>query len=220
VDERVKQLKTPESCERFIANVIKKYPNLAQEARRRKIELLSLAHGAENAAEREALQAIFAYEEVLTARNGRKTHASRTWQMVKRHGIIGAIERAVIGRKKRLALQRWSRWVCRTLRLRLSLFTTQIYLVKRPLYDLSSDLMRGRATKSNRESICCSSFAKEFYEQARDADDKGGRSRQTESLFFDGSLCFYGRGPGKSRICLIIMLEFRKGIEVYGHRAK
>jgi hypothetical protein len=95
MDERVKQLKTPESCERFIANVINKYPNLAQEARRRKIELLSLAHGAENAAEREALQAIFAYEEVLTARNGRKTHASRTWQMVKRHGIIGAIERAV-----------------------------------------------------------------------------------------------------------------------------
>jgi len=95
MDERVRQLKTPEGCERFIANVIKKYPDLAQEARRRKIELLSFAYGAESAAEREALQAIFAYEEVLTERNGRKTHAARTWQMVKRYGIIGAVERAV-----------------------------------------------------------------------------------------------------------------------------
>jgi hypothetical protein len=95
MDERVKQLKTPEGCERFIANVIKKYPDLAQEALRRKIELLASAYGAKSAAEKEALQAIYAYEEVLTARNGRKTYASRTWQMVKRRGIIGAVERAV-----------------------------------------------------------------------------------------------------------------------------
>ena len=95
MDERVKQLKTPEGCERFIANVIKKYPDLAQEALRRKIELLASAYGAKSAAEREALQAIYAYEEVLTARNGRKTYAARTWQMVKRRGIIGAVERAV-----------------------------------------------------------------------------------------------------------------------------
>lgn len=95
MDERVKQLKTPEACERFIGNVIKKYPNLAQEARRRRVELLASAYGAQSAVEREALQAIYTYEEVLSARKGRKTHASRTWQMVKRHGIIGAVERAV-----------------------------------------------------------------------------------------------------------------------------
>ena len=43
----------------------------------------------------EALQAIYAYEETLFVKHGRKTSASRTWQMVKNHGIIGAVERAV-----------------------------------------------------------------------------------------------------------------------------
>jgi hypothetical protein len=46
-------------------------------------------------AEQEALKAIYAYEEVLSVKRGRRTPASRTWQMVKRHGIIGAVERAV-----------------------------------------------------------------------------------------------------------------------------
>lgn len=49
---------------------------------------------------------------------------------------------------------------------------------------------------------------------------RGGDHDKLKVFFSTASLCFYGRGPGKSRICLIIMLEFRKGIEVYGHRAK
>ena len=48
-----------------------------------------------SAAETEALEAIYAYEEVLTKKNGRRTRATRTWQMIRRHGIIGAVERAV-----------------------------------------------------------------------------------------------------------------------------
>jgi hypothetical protein len=95
MDERVKQLKTPEACERFIKNVIAKQPDLAQEARRRSVELRASAHGAQGEIEKEALQAIYAYEEVLSAKHGRRTRASRTWQMIKRHGIIGAVERAV-----------------------------------------------------------------------------------------------------------------------------
>lgn len=47
------------------------------------------------AAEKECLQAIYAYEEVLSKKNGRRTRASRTWQMVERHGILRAAERAV-----------------------------------------------------------------------------------------------------------------------------
>jgi hypothetical protein len=45
--------------------------------------------------ERECLEAVYAYEQVLTVRNGKTTRASRTWQMIKRHGIIAAVERAV-----------------------------------------------------------------------------------------------------------------------------
>jgi len=45
MDERVKRLKTPEECEGFIKNVQLKHPDLAQQARRRKVELLASAYG-------------------------------------------------------------------------------------------------------------------------------------------------------------------------------
>ena len=38
---------------------------------------------------------MYAYEEVLAKKNGKRTRASRTWQMIERHGIIEAVERAV-----------------------------------------------------------------------------------------------------------------------------
>ncbi len=98
MDDRVKRLKTPEECDNFINNVKTKYPELVQQARRRKVELLASKYGAESAAEREAIHAIYAYEEAKSAKKGQKTYASRTWQMVKRRGIIEAVERLV--RKK------------------------------------------------------------------------------------------------------------------------
>ena len=68
---------------------------MAAEAKRRAVELRAELYGAKSKAENEALQAIYAYEEVLTKKNGKKTKASRTWQMINRHGIIEAVERAV-----------------------------------------------------------------------------------------------------------------------------
>ena len=95
MDETVRRLRTPEECEQFIKNVQERYPALAVEARRRAVEMRAAVHGAQTAAEREALRAVYAYEEVLSAKRGRRTRASRTWQMIKRHGIISAVERAV-----------------------------------------------------------------------------------------------------------------------------
>ena len=96
MDERVANLKTPEECERFARNALERNRrDLADEARKRVVELRAQAYGAKTQAERECLEAIYAYEEVLTAKNGRRTRASRTWQMIKRHGILGAVERAV-----------------------------------------------------------------------------------------------------------------------------
>ncbi len=96
MDERVAKLKTPEECERFVKNVLaRNRRDLADEARKKAIELRAAAYGASTEAERECLEAVYAYEEVLTSKNGRKTRASRTWQMIKRHGILGAVERAV-----------------------------------------------------------------------------------------------------------------------------
>lgn len=96
MDEKVAKLKSPEECERFAKNALERnHRDLADEARKRAVELRAQAYGAKTQAERECLEAIYAYEEVLTAKNGRRTRASRTWQMIKRHGILGAVERAV-----------------------------------------------------------------------------------------------------------------------------
>lgn len=96
MDERVKSLKTPEHCEIFARNATAKdRPDLADEARVRAVQLRAEAYGAESEAENEALQAVYAYEAVLTKNNGKKTRASRIWPMIRQHGIIEAVERAV-----------------------------------------------------------------------------------------------------------------------------
>lgn len=96
MDEKVIRIKTPEGCVTFAKNCIRLgRPDLAEQAREREVNLRAEAYGAESGAEKEALEAVFAYEQVLSAKNGKKTRASRTWQMITRRGIIGAVERAV-----------------------------------------------------------------------------------------------------------------------------
>jgi hypothetical protein len=96
MDERVNRLRTPDECEQFAKNALERgHPDLAKEAKVRAVQLRAEQYGATSEAEREALQAVYAYEEVLSQKNGRRTRASRTWQMISRHGILGAVERAV-----------------------------------------------------------------------------------------------------------------------------
>jgi len=96
MDDRVKKLKTPAECETFEANAkALGRGDLVVQARPRRVELRAVAYGAKTDAERECVEAIYAYEETLSGRNGKRTRATRTWQMIGRHGIIGAVERAV-----------------------------------------------------------------------------------------------------------------------------
>lgn len=96
MDDRISKIKTPEGCEIFAKNALERnQPELAKEAKLRAIELRALKHNAKSAAENEALKAVYAYEEVLQTTKGKKIRATRTWQMIKRHGIIEAVERAV-----------------------------------------------------------------------------------------------------------------------------
>jgi hypothetical protein len=96
MDDRISKLSTPEECEQVALNVEAQLPELAREARRRAVELRAASHNAASEAEREALEAVYAYEKVLSAKHdGKNVRASRTWQMIKRHGIIIAVERAV-----------------------------------------------------------------------------------------------------------------------------
>ena len=96
MDERVKRLTTPQECEIFAVNATERgHPELALQARQYSVELCAIAYGASNDAERECLMAIYAYEEILFAKHGKRVRATRTWQMIQRRGIIAAIEQAV-----------------------------------------------------------------------------------------------------------------------------
>ena len=92
----ISKLKSPEECAILEKNALDRgNTDLAVQARKRGIEMRAQTHGATTDAERECLAAVYAYERVLSAQRHRTTRASRTWQMIKRHGIIGAAERAV-----------------------------------------------------------------------------------------------------------------------------
>lgn len=89
-------LKTPEDCDTLEKNALERNrPDLAIAARKRALELRAMAHGAISGVERECLEAIYAYERVLSKRNGKNTKAGRTWPMIKKYGILPAVERAV-----------------------------------------------------------------------------------------------------------------------------
>lgn len=99
MDERVLKMKTPEECENLAKNAEKKHPAIAKEARRRAVELRAAAYGAKSNAEREALEAVFAVEAVRSTKS-RRAHASRTWQSIKKHGILPTVERVVARTKE------------------------------------------------------------------------------------------------------------------------
>lgn len=100
MDPLVARLKTLADCEAFADNVRERgKPELADQARKRAVQIRADAHGAETNLERECLQAVYAYEEVLSAQRGRRQPAARTWQMIKRRGIAQAVEHVVTNRE-------------------------------------------------------------------------------------------------------------------------
>lgn len=62
------------------------------DVRRSRIRQRADGHSPASDAEREGLEAIYAYEEALSDINGKPTRAGRTWPMVKEKGVIAAIE--------------------------------------------------------------------------------------------------------------------------------
>lgn len=101
MDERVKRLISVRECEALAANARERGAlDLADQAQRRAIQLRAQERGATTDVERECLEAVYAYEEILSAKKGRRQPASRTWQMIKKHGIVPAVERVVTKREE------------------------------------------------------------------------------------------------------------------------
>lgn len=84
MDERVAKLKTPKECAVFAKNAVERgHQDLALAARKRAVQLRAEGFGAISEVERECIEAVYAYEEVLSAKAGRRKYASRTWPMIK-----------------------------------------------------------------------------------------------------------------------------------------
>ena len=96
MDYRVERLRTPAECEIFAQNAAaRNYPDLVLEAQRKAIYLKASTHETESSVATEGFAAVYAYEALLTRRNGKRTRATATWHVIKRHGIIEAVQRAV-----------------------------------------------------------------------------------------------------------------------------
>jgi len=96
MDKRVAKLKTPKECAVFAKNAVERgHQDLALAARKRAVQLRAESVGATSEVERECIEAVYAYEEVLSAKAGRRQSASRTWPMIRRYGVIEAVERAI-----------------------------------------------------------------------------------------------------------------------------
>jgi hypothetical protein len=67
-----------------------------RERRRTAVQRRAETRAPANDAEREAYEAVYAYEEARSKQKGKTIRASRTWPMVDEYGIIGTVERIVM----------------------------------------------------------------------------------------------------------------------------
>jgi len=73
MDDRVAKLRTPGNCAVFAKNATSGgRPDLALDARIRAVQLRAESFGATSEVERECIEAVFAYEEVLSDKAGRR----------------------------------------------------------------------------------------------------------------------------------------------------
>ena len=86
---------SPEGYEQYAVNVETHSPDKAREARRQAVRMRAELRGAKTEAERECLEAIYAYEWTLFKKHGKRQQAAYTWRMVDERGIIPAVEHAV-----------------------------------------------------------------------------------------------------------------------------
>jgi hypothetical protein len=89
--DKIAKLKTVADCEQLAKNAGAERPDIASAALKRRIELRALEYGAKSVAELECLKALYAYEEVLRDRHGRRQPAAYTRRMFKDHGVLKAV---------------------------------------------------------------------------------------------------------------------------------
>ena len=71
-------------------------PALSRESKRRLLMARAVAEKPATVAEREAYEAVFAYEEAKSKINDKTTRANRTWPLIREKGVIATVEGIVI----------------------------------------------------------------------------------------------------------------------------
>ncbi len=94
--ELVERIKEPELCYVFAKNAERRgHPELALQAYRRAVDLRAEDYETQSEAEFAAVRAIYAYEEAMSYRKGKRTRATGTWQLVNRHGLLSAVHKRI-----------------------------------------------------------------------------------------------------------------------------
>jgi len=93
----VARLKTVEECDQFAANLASN-TKLVQAATKRSVEIQLLSHTNVNQVVRDVWEVLYAYEEVLFIKHGKRLKANYTRRAIAKHGEIGAVERIVCQR--------------------------------------------------------------------------------------------------------------------------
>ena len=97
--ELVLRIKDPDLCYVFATNAQRRgHPELALQAYRRAVDLRAESYPANDKAEFAAVRAVFAYEEALSYMKGKRTRATGTWQMIKRHGLLPVVHKRIDSR--------------------------------------------------------------------------------------------------------------------------
>jgi hypothetical protein len=103
---------SPEGYEQSAINVEGHSPEKAQEARRQAVRMRAEQYGAKTEAERECLQAIFAYEWTLFKKHRKRQKAAYTWRMVGERGIIPPSSMPCQRARTRRAFEAWKPRAC------------------------------------------------------------------------------------------------------------
>ena len=97
--ELVKRINDPKLCYVFAKNAISRgHPELAMQSYRRAVDLRAQQHETHSEAEEAAVRSIYAYEEALSYRKGKRTRATGTWQLVSRKGVFTALAQRIESR--------------------------------------------------------------------------------------------------------------------------
>jgi len=95
--QAVARLKTLEECDQFALNMASN-PALVRAASRRAIEISLATHADTSQVTRDVWAVVYAYEEVLHIKHGRRLKAQRTRNAIANHGPIRAVENIVTQR--------------------------------------------------------------------------------------------------------------------------